>query len=317
MLKSYHAKGLDLGKLLVFQAVAEELSFRRAAERLGQAQPAVSRQVKSLEAALDCRLFERDTSGTRLTAAGEELLAGLPAVFEDLVRVFERSRLAGLGQRGRLRIGCPVAAINTYLPSIFGRYREDHPGVALEMMEKSSAGLLGEVASGKLDCCFLLSVEDLPPSGLQWRTLFREEVGVVLPRNYGLSGERKIDPESLRDLPYLSFSRVANPPFHDLLRSYFEASGVRVSESETIASRLQAIGRVGAGMGFTTLTASLAYICGEATVFRQLSGAEVPRVHHRLVWRDDSANPALQSFLRRVASETFDRWMKPLERLDS
>ncbi len=300
MLKSYHAKGLDLGKLLVFQVVAEELSFRRAAERLGQAQPAVSRQVKSLEAALDCRLFERDTSGTRLTVAGGELLTGLPAVFDELLRVFERARLAGLGQRGRLRVGCPVAAINTYLPSIFGRYRADFPGVALEMVEKSSAALLDELESVKLDCCFVLAVDERDRAGLGSCTLFREKMGVVLPVGHALAGEKSVQPAALASLSYLSFSRAANPPFYDLMLSFFEKQGVSLSEGEPIASRLQAIGRVGAGMGFTTLTSSLAYFCGEATVFRPLAGRGVPEIYHRLVWRTDAVSPVLGRFLELV-----------------
>lgn len=303
MLERYQKKGVDLAKLLTFVAVAEELSFRGASERLRQAQPAVSRQVRGLEAALGCRLFHRDRRGTQLTSAGEELLESLPSAFEGLEVALQRARAASEGHRGRLRVGCSPSSINTYLPSILRRYRERFPDVKVEIEEGNSMDLLDATGSGRLDCCFILSVEPTKTEGLKSKVVLIEPIGVVLPVWHDATKREAVRVSDLVDLPFIQFPRERNPRLYDTLATFFDRGGSRPVEGLTIGSRLQAVGRVGAGMGFTTLTHSFSFLCGSSAVFRPIAGKRVPKVSHRFYRSGESVNSALAYFEKAVEEE--------------
>src|SRR5690349_21552986 len=124
-----HNQNIELRHLRSFVAVAQELHFSRAAERLYIAQPALSQQIRQLEQILAVRLFERDRHTVRLTSAGQLFLKDATEILEQVDRSLLRMRQAQNGQRGRLTIGFVNAEIATanIIPDILASYRQRFP----------------------------------------------------------------------------------------------------------------------------------------------------------------------------------------------
>ena len=151
---------MDLRRLECFVAVAEELHFRRAAERLHTTQPAVSQQVRQLEEALAVRLLERSRRHVRLTAAGEIYLAEARRVLERLDRAGRLARRAAAGQAGRLALGCTSPALLLAMPELVRRFRQLAPAVEIDLAELPTGEQEAALRRHDLDAGILL-----PPVG--------------------------------------------------------------------------------------------------------------------------------------------------------
>src|SRR5690242_2908151 len=146
-----YAFDIDVRQLRYFAAVAEELHFGRAAERLGMAQPPLTQQIQKLERALGYPVFERRPRQTRLTAAGEALYEEARRVLRDFDEALERARRAGRGESGRLILGTPPSVMLTRLPAAIRRYRERYPQVELTLRELSTSAIAEQFERGALD----------------------------------------------------------------------------------------------------------------------------------------------------------------------
>src|SRR5579883_3073039 len=123
-----HMDTPDLRQLRYFLAVAEELHFGRAAERIGIAQPPLTQQIQKLERQLGCRVFERGRK-TRLTDAGTILMEEARRVLAGIERAVDATRRAARGETGRLRVGAPPSVLLSALPAAIRKYRRAHPQV--------------------------------------------------------------------------------------------------------------------------------------------------------------------------------------------
>src|ERR1041385_4436604 len=146
---------MELRHLRYFVAVAEELNFRRAAERLRLAQPALSSQIKSLEDELELRLLERTTRSVKLTHAGRVLLEEARAVLSAAAQAEQRARGAGHGLVGMLRVGVIAPAANAWLAGILRAFHQRFPGVQLSLFDLTSPEQLHRLHNGELDAGLL------------------------------------------------------------------------------------------------------------------------------------------------------------------
>jgi DNA-binding transcriptional LysR family regulator len=287
----------ELRHLVYFREVARQLHFRKAAETLAIAQPALSRSVSQLETALDAALLNRTRRGVELTPAGrllldriEPLLRGLAGIPSDL------AALAG-GQVGLVRVAFTGLAMATVLPRILREFHQRHPGIRLELTESPTSAQLPALQAGDIACGFFHP--DAPTPGLRTRLLLRERNGVLLPAAHPLArspGETL----RLRDLaatPFVLFPRTHNPGFYDRILAAFASAGVTPRIAEEIWPRANGIGLVRAGLGATFMTPSEAQHLPPEVAFRALSG---PAPESRLVlgWRQGAeTEPALAAFL--------------------
>ncbi len=287
----------ELRHLVYFREVARQLHFRKAAETLAIAQPALSRSVAQLETALDTDLLNRTRRGVELTPAGrllldriEPLLRGLAALPADL------AALAG-GQVGLVRVAFTGLAMATVLPRILREFHQRHPGIRLELTESPTSAQLPALQAGDIACGFFHP--DAPTPGLRTRLLLRERNGVLLPASHPLARSPG-DTLRLRDLsatPFVLFPRTHNPGFYDRILAAFASAGVTPRIAEEIWPRANGIGLVRAGLGATFMTPSEAQHLPPEVAFRALSG---PAPESRLVlgWRQAAeAEPALAAFL--------------------
>lgn len=291
----------ELRHLIYFREVARRLHFRKAAEALGVAQPALSRQVAQLEAGLGRALLTRSRRKVELTAAGRLLLERIEPMLRGLAGLETELTALAEGETGHVRVGFTGLAMATVLPEILREFHRRHARVRLELNESPTAMQLTALQAGEIACGFFHP--DAVTPGMATRELLRERNGVLLPSDHALARRRGLRLRDLAETPFVLFPRAHNPGFYDRILVAFTEAGATPRIAEEVWPRANAVGLVRAGMGVTFMCPSEARSLPPEVVFRPLAG---PAPESRLVlgWRAGSENedPALASFLQ-VAGE--------------
>lgn len=285
----------ELRHLVYFRELARQLHFRRAAETLAVAQPALSRALVQLEAALGVDLLNRTRRGAELTPAGRLLLERVEPMLRNLEAMRGELRELGQGAVGHLRIAFTGLAMATVLPDILREFHRRHPGIRLELNESPTSAQLAALQAGELGCGFFHP--DSPTPGLKTHLLLSERNGVLLPASHPLAAAPRLRLRDLAQTPFVLFPRTHNPGFYDRVLAAFSAARVTPRIAEEVWPRANGIGLVRAGLGATFMTPSEARNLASDVVFRSLSG---PAPESRLVlgWRQaDSADAVLAAFL--------------------
>ena len=289
----------ELRHLVYFREVARRLHFRKAAEALAIAQPALSRQVAQLEAALGVRLLNRSSRRVELTAAGSALLGRIEPVLSALAQVPADMKAVAEGRVGRLRVAFTGLAMATVLPDILRGFHRQFPGIRLELNESPTALQLAALQAGEIDCGFFHP--DGPTPGIETTLLLRERNGVLLPSDHPLRGRTPLHLRDLAETPFVLFPRANNPGFYDRVLAAFASSGVAPRIAEEVWPRSNGVGLVRAGVGATFAAPSEAKHLPEKVIFRVLAG---PAPESRLVvgWKSGPApQPALAALLGAAA----------------
>jgi DNA-binding transcriptional LysR family regulator len=293
---------MELRHLRYFVAVAEELHFRRAADRLYVAQPAVSEQVRKLEAELGVRLFDRTHRSVSLTAPGAALLDEARRVLHRADVAQRAARHAGQRELGRLRVGYLPDAMPPSMLKALSHFPTAAPGIEVVMQSGRPLQLIDDVRQGRLDVC-VVSLP-APVAGLRIVSL-GEDVGVAaLPESHALSREPEIEPRRIADSPLLLLSRVANSAFHDSVIACWRECGVMAAPVEMPEPQVEhLLLAVAAGGGIGVLPAAAAARHSLPGVrFVPLSPAPITEV--AAVTRDESSTSvaSLLKLARRVES---------------
>ncbi|MGO4535688.1 LysR family transcriptional regulator [Leifsonia sp. 2MCAF36] len=193
---------MDTRQLEYFAAVADELSFTRAADRVFAAQSTVSAGIQSLERELGAPLFERDAHGVRLTDVGEAVLAEARAGLQAVERMRELSDSAG-PLRGTVRVGIFTNLTTVDLPGVMGEFHRRHPQVDLRLgpSPSGSTGLVEDVRQGRLDIAFH-GLPDAVPD-LMTRPLADSPFLAVLPEAHPLAGRSSVSLAELAPEPWV------------------------------------------------------------------------------------------------------------------
>jgi DNA-binding transcriptional LysR family regulator len=286
----------ELRHLVYFREVARTLHFRKAAEALAVAQPALSRQIAQLEAALGAALFTRSRRKVELTAAGRALVERVEPILRGLAAVPGELRALVEGETGRVRVGFTGLAMATVLPGILREFHRAYPRIRLELNESPTSAQLAALAAGEIACGFFHP--DATTPGLKTRELLREKNGVLLPADHALAASPALRLRDLAAVPWVLFPRAHNPGFYDRVLAAFSRAGVTPRIAEEVWPRANAVGLVRAGLGATFMCPSEARPLPEGVAFLPLDG---PAPESRLVvgWRAAESNPepALASFL--------------------
>ncbi|WP_421849626.1 LysR substrate-binding domain-containing protein [Oricola sp.] len=206
-----------------FIAVAEERHFGRAAERLGIAQPPLSRQIKQIEDELGVLLFNRGRSQVTLTQAGEKLLERGQQITAMLEEAQLEARRIGQGAEGRLRIGFVGSSTYGVLPNILKSYRRHHPGVALGLFPMNNAGLRSALIRREIDVA--IARPKLDDAEIVSRQLVEERLVVALSDTHPLAQKRSLRLRDLRDEVTILYPERPRPSFADHVLELFRADG--------------------------------------------------------------------------------------------
>jgi LysR family transcriptional regulator, benzoate and cis,cis-muconate-responsive activator of ben and cat genes len=289
----------ELRHLVYFREVARRLHFRKAAEALSIAQPALSRQIAQLEAALGVRLLNRSSRHVELTPAGSALVERIEPVLAALMRVPADMKAVSEGRVGRLRVAFTGLAMATVLPDILRGFHRRFPGIRLELNESPTALQIAALQAGEIECGFFHP--DGPSPGIETTLLLRERNGVLLPADHPLRGKKSIQLKELAGTPFVLFPRANNPGFYDRVLAAFATSGIAPRIAEEVWPRSNGVGLVRAGVGATFAAPSEARHLPEKVIFKPLVG---PAPVSTLVvgWRSVPApSPALAALLEAAA----------------
>lgn len=194
---------MELHQLAYFVAVAERLHFSRAAEALHVAQPAVSQQIRKLEAELGQQLFHRMKRRVALTPAGEALLPWARRILADVAAArAEVQELSGL-VKGRLAVGATPSVSTHLLPPLLSEYHRRHPGIEFRVREAGSRDLVQQLEAGELDLAIIILPVGHPM--LETVPLLEEELVVAVPPGHRLAGREAVRLVELRSEPFVLF----------------------------------------------------------------------------------------------------------------
>jgi DNA-binding transcriptional LysR family regulator len=287
--------GFELRHLVYFREVARQLHFRKAAEALAVAQPALSRQIAQLEATLGAELFTRSRRRVELTPAGRMLTERVEPLLRTLAGVPAELRALAQGQIGHVCVAFTGLAMATVLPGILREFHRRFPGIRVELNESPTAAQLVALQTGELACGFFHP--DAPTPGLHTRLLLREKNGVLLPADHPLVSRPALRLRDLAATPFVLFPRAHNPGFYDRVLAAFARAGVTPRIAEEVWPRANGVGLVRAGLGATFMCPSEARNLPPEVAFRPLDG---PAPESRLVvgWKQPPApSAALAAFL--------------------
>ncbi|MEX2516747.1 MAG: LysR family transcriptional regulator [Gammaproteobacteria bacterium] len=259
----------DLRQLRSFLVIAERLSFRRAAEELHIAQPALSRQIAQLESALGYKLFSREKRRTSLTHAGNHLLKELPPVLEKLQQTLEQTGKVAAGHTVSLKLGYSGAAMSSFLPIIVRKIHGQLSNCDFDFVEETSDKLIEGVISSRLDAGFILYRPENPLLNVQ--PIRSEPVGVILPDNHSLASRKQVPLGKLKNETLIMFPRRMNPVLYDEIIAACHKAGFSPKAIREVAPRSVAIGLVAAGAGIATIASSLQHTCVRGTCYKPLA----------------------------------------------
>jgi len=291
---------MELRHLRYFVAVAEELHFRRAAERLYVAQPAVSEQVRKLEEELGVRLFDRNQRSVSLTASGAALLV-------EARRVLRQAELAQLAARNasefaveQLRIGFLPDSLPSSVPLALQRLSGSTPRPQVHLETGPALRLIEEVRAERLDAA-IVSLP-APTNGLQATSLGSQGAVAALPMGHSQAAQPAIDLERLAPERIVLLPRDANPAFHDSVVSACREAGLSPMFVEVTEPRVEhALLAVAAGEGMALLPESATeHFSVPGVSFIPLEGTR-PLVETAVVTRKETEHAATVAFLSAVS----------------
>jgi DNA-binding transcriptional LysR family regulator len=260
---------VELRHLRYFAAVAEELHFGRAAERLGIAQPPLSQQIKSLEELVGHTLFERRPQ-VRLTPAGEALLEVARRTLSQIEEGLNSTRQVGRGEAGKITVGFAASILTTALPEILRTYRERFPGVELRLRELSSAAQAAALSDGGIDVGFVREAVE-HGAGLTCEPILREEFVVVLPPAHRLAKRRELPLGELAGEPFVHFPRAVAPALYDQVGDICRRAGFQPRVVQEAQEWLTILGLVEAGLGVSLVPDSFRRLRWGGVQYRPLA----------------------------------------------
>lgn len=282
-------------QLECFLAVAEELHFGRAADRLRIAQPSVSNQVRRLERSLGVQLFERTSRRVRLSAAGERLVPEAQSIMSALDRAAEVAR----GQDGGvLRLGY-VDLLNERLDRLLDLFIARMPGTKIQLVHLQARERLRRVRSGELDAALVRSV--VPEPGVLVAPLWREASVVVLPAGHAVAAKPRVRLADLRDLPVRLVPRSQNATFVDAVLAACRAEGFEPIMGPPFVGLQETLADIGTGAPSWTILheGGVPLVATRRVATRPLEGAEGLVITTSLVTQQEPG-PTVRALLEAV-----------------
>ncbi|WP_345427383.1 LysR family transcriptional regulator [Pseudonocardia xishanensis] len=273
-----------------FVVIAEERSFRRAAERLRMTQPPLSRQIQKLEREIGVLLFDRTQRQVELTPAGAAFLVEARRLLTLADAAPGTARLVADGRAGTVRIGFTAASGFGYLGGLLNEIEQAVPGVEIALTEMVSSAQFDQLSSGGIDLALAR-----PPFDAEFdaRVVHTEPLVLATPAGHPLAAAG--DPLPVADLAHqtlLVYTRDRARYFADLTARVL--AGVPYTPAHQVTQIHTMLALVAAGRGLALVPAGAATLHPDGVRFRPLAGVESDPVVLHAVWRPDSLNPALQ-----------------------
>lgn len=285
---------IETRQLRALVAVADEAHFGRAAERLGQSQPSLSRAIQTLEQAVGTPLLRRTTRRVEPTAAGAAFLARARVLLAGLDAAVDDAKRAAAGLSGRLVVAYMDFAILGVLPRLVAAFRRDHPDVEVDLRYSWTARQRAELLAGEVDLGFLIG--PFTADGVRTRTVDRQCYVAVLPDAHPLASRRHVRLADLAHDPFVFGVAQEWGPLRDAVNRLCNDAGFSPRVVQEAHSRDGIFGFVAAGLGVTLYTDVAFNVPRRGVTVLPLVGVR-EQVQVIAAWRSVSAAPALRRFL--------------------
>lgn len=290
---------MDVRQLRCFIAVAEELHFGRAAERLGVAPPALSRQISGLEDELGVALLTRTTRQVSMTRAGLIMLEEAKGILVKMEHASRAVREASLASGKVLRVGAIDAASSSFVPEALVAFRARFPGIEIKFVEAITTALIQMLETGKLDLA--LARPPRKPTDCAFEILRVERPVVVLNENHPLAAREHLTMLDLVGEPFVVPSKRLRPYAYDLVMAYFESVGAVPNVTIEATEKPAMMSAVAAGLGMALAPDWVSRLSFPGVTMRRLRGAMLdpppPGALIGVAWRPQQKLPSRDDFL--------------------
>lgn len=284
---------MELRHLRYFVAVAQELNFTRAAQKLHTSQPSLSSQIRDLEQCVGVSLLERDKRKVTLTAAGACFLADALAILQSAEQAKLRARSAAV-QGDRLTIGFVPSAEVNLLPKVLPLLRLRQPLTHIELMSLITTQQEEKLCSGELDVGLMRHPVYSPE--IDYLELFREPLAVVMPAGHPLAKEREISAALLSGVNFISTDPAYSGALASIVENWASQQQCQLNIVQMATNILVTMNLVGMGLGVSIIPGYMQSFNTGQVVFRPLAG-DAPTIALLMAWRKGELKPALRDFI--------------------
>jgi DNA-binding transcriptional LysR family regulator len=292
---------MELKHLRYYLAVAEQLSFARAADNLHIAQTGLSQRIMALEREFGLRLFDRSRSHVRLTPAGEALRADIERIVHDADHLVARAAALAAGERGIVRLAHTRSASSGLPTRLVAEFRRRHPEMTLEVAAGSTEDNLPRLRRRELDVAFVRPPFDTEPA-LACLTLAYEPLVLIVPERHRLARGRRIARTDLLEEPLVSFPRENGPRFYDHMMDQVYGADRRPPIAAVEPDIEYTIAAAAEGVGVAIVGAAMAEALRPTGVVVRQFVAPQPVMPIAVAWNTNAVSAGLDTFLE------FVRW---------
>ncbi len=288
---------IEFRHLKYFLAVAEDLHFRKAADRLFISQPGLSRQIKQMEIELGVKLFERHNRKVELTKVGEYLKDEVRRNQKNLEDIFKHAKLLNDGIDGDLKFGYVGSAIQKIIPNLLLKFREENPNALFSLKEMDNQKQIESLMSYDIDIGFVRL--ERVPRNLEIKPILKENFCLVLPKNHSISEENYKSMSQFKNESFILFDPKYSAFYFEKVMQIFDDSGfVPIISHNTIhASSIYKL--VENNFGISIVPKSLQSNNVDNIKFIELN--KIPqKTVLSAVWNRENRNPILNNFLKHL-----------------
>ncbi len=285
---------IELRHLQYFKVLAEELHFRKAAERLFIAQPGLSRQIKQLEEFYQTPLFIRDKRNVSLTNAGVYLKQEVDLLFNHLNSIKTQVEKIAEGKITSLKLGFIGSAVQAILPELLANLKHQQPLIDITLNELSNETQIEMLLKNELDFGFVRIKET--PVGLQAISILTDHFALVVPKGHPLAKTKKVNLQDFKQESFILFSKEYSRSYYELVMSIFQDQGFQPHVALKTVNALSIFNLVAQGIGIAIVPSSLKK--GYHTHVDFLELQHIPqRTTLSLLWNRNNRNPGIELLL--------------------
>lgn len=274
--------------------VAEYLNFRHAAKALGVAQSSVSARVKALEEVLGILLFERHARGVRLTEAGRQFVEQVTVGIDQLDHAVKTASMVASGESGRLRVGIHALMPGGFLDQLLAKYREDYPGIAINITEGTARETMMQLRADRLDIVFVAGSPE--PPDFHARRIWAEPLVAALPDHHPLAGNSAVAWSDLASETFLVRHGGTGPQAYDHILLRFAGNFPAPTIQRLDVGRSALLSMIAQGFGITIVGAATSLMFASGVRFLPFSDEPEP-VSFSAVWSPSNRSAALRNLL--------------------
>lgn len=285
---------LEFSQLRCFVAVADELHFGRAAERLHMTQPPLSRQIQLLEREVGVALLDRTSRSVRLTQAGRTFLPEARRILRIAEVATLSAKRVARGEGGSVTVAFTAGSGYSFLPTVLKLAKAELPEIDIVLKEMATADQMEALHSNRIDVGLIRLPIDR--RGVEVVCILQEPLLLALPPEHTLRKKAAISLDDLNQQPLVMYAPTENRYFYDLVVDVLRLSDVVPNYVQFVSQAHTMLALVRAGMGLALVPAGARKLFMQELLFRELSPGPKRLAELHMVWRKNQDNPAFRMF---------------------